>query len=215
MNEPKHPDENVLFMGRVVASYSHEIKNILAIINESSGLMHDLITLKKEDLSERTQRFTKTLEDIEEHVLRGQELSTHLNALAHAPDKEVGGVDIVHSMHTVFELTRRLVRNKSLSVKMHAPGDKLLITTKPLEFMHLTFCALEWAMARSQPGDEIVFQPRGTEDGVHIEVSGWTENGGQKDDALHRLHSVAAALQGECTAQQKALVITLPKEIRA
>jgi hypothetical protein len=90
-----------------------------------------------------------------------------------------------------------------------------LITTKPLEFLHLIFTALEWAMARSQPSAEIVFQPQETEDGVYIEVTGWTENGGQEDDASHRLQSLAAALQGECTAQQKALVITLPKQITA
>lgn len=215
MNQAKHPDENVLFIGRIVASYSHEIKNILAIINESSGLMHDLITLKKEDLSEHTQRFAQTLEEIEEHVHRGQELSTHLNVLAHAPDKEVGGVDLGKSMQTVFDLTKRLVRNKSLSVKMHPLEGKLLITTRPLEFLHLIFCALEWAMARSQPGAEIVFQPQGTEDGVHIEITGWTEHDGQEDDVSHRLQRLAAVLQGACTVQQKALVMTLPEEIEA
>ncbi len=215
MNDAKHPNENVLFMGRVVASYTHEIKNILAIINESSGLMHDLITLKKEDLSEHTQRFTQTLEDIEEHVLRGQELSTHLNALAHSPDKGVGGVDLGQSMQTVFDLTRRLVRNKSLSVKTYPPEGKLLITTRPLEFLHLIFTALEWAMARSQPGAEIVFQPQGTEDGVHIEITGWTEHDGQEDEVSHRLQRLAAALQGSCIVQQKALVLSLPKQIAA
>jgi hypothetical protein len=215
MNQDKHPEVNLVFMGRVVANYSHEIKNVLAIINETTGLMHDLITLKKENLSEHTQRFTQTLEDIEEHVLRGQELSTHLNALAHAPDKEVGEVDLVQGMHTVFELTRRLVRNKNLSVKTHPPEGKLLITTRPLEFLHLIFTALEWAMARSQPGAEIVFQPQGTEDGMHIEITGWTEHDGQEDEVSHRLQRLAAALQGSCIVQQKALVLSLPKEISA
>ena len=31
------------FMGKVTASLSHEIKNTLAIINESAGLMGDLL----------------------------------------------------------------------------------------------------------------------------------------------------------------------------
>ncbi|MCF8040334.1 MAG: hypothetical protein K9K79_13585, partial [Desulfohalobiaceae bacterium] len=121
MNTSRHPDENLVFMGRVVASYSHEMQNILAIINESTGLMHDLLTLKKEDLANQVQRFTKTLEEVGQQVQRGQKLSSHLNTLAHSPDKEVGGVDVDHSMQTIFGLINRLAKNKRKKLGLEEP----------------------------------------------------------------------------------------------
>ena len=42
-NEDLSRVEEIAFMGKVTASLSHEIKNTLAIINESVGLMGDLL----------------------------------------------------------------------------------------------------------------------------------------------------------------------------
>lgn len=214
MNHNKHPEANLVFMGRVVASYSHEIKNVLAIINETTGLMHDLLTLKKEDLAEQSERFTKSLKDIGDHVQRGQQLSTFLNTLAHAPDKEVTGIELTNSMQTVFALCNRLVRNKSLHLTFHPGQTPLPITTKPVECMHCIFCALEWAMAHSQPGTVIVFHPQAEKEGVRIEVTGWTEQPEtDEDEAFQQLQRLVTTLQGTCTVGGAALVITLPKQI--
>lgn len=214
MNTPRHPDENLVFMGRVVASYSHEIQNILAIINESTGLMHDLLTLKKKDLADQVQRFAKTLEDVGEQVQRGQELSSHLNTLAHSPDKEVGGVDVVHSMQTIFALSNRLVKNKRMKLRLEEPQTQLQVTTRPVEFLHCLFCGLEWAMTHGEAGDEIVFQAQGTGDGVQITLSGWSLKTGTDDDGhVSRLQDVVSTLQGTCVLRGKELMITLPRQI--
>jgi len=212
----RHPDPHVVFLGRVVASYSHEIRNILAIINESTGLMHDLLNLKKEELSGHAQRFTKTLEDIGQQIQRGQDLSTFLNTLAHAPDKEVGGVDIVHTMQTVFALSNRLLKNKKMGLCLEGKDIKLQVTTRPVECMHCFFCALEWAMTHSQADDEIVFQPLDSEQEVHINVSGWSlDPSTDANGLMTRLQDLVAALQGTCALQDKKLVITLPKQIES
>jgi C4-dicarboxylate-specific signal transduction histidine kinase len=214
MNHKRHPEANLVFMGRVVASYSHEIKNVLAIINETTGLMHDLLTLKKEDLAQQSERFTKSLKDIGDHVQRGQQLSTFLNTLAHAPDKEVNGIDLINSMQTVFALCNRLVRNKSLHLTFHSDQAPLHITTKPVECMHSIFCALEWAMTNSQPGTEIVFSTQAEKQGVRIEVTGWTErNETDEGELFQHLKRLVTTLQGACTINGKVMIITLPKHI--
>jgi len=35
-------DDSLRFFGKIVASISHEIKNVMAIINEKAGLIKDL-----------------------------------------------------------------------------------------------------------------------------------------------------------------------------
>ncbi len=37
------------FMGKITAAITHEMKNVLAIIKESAGLMEDLLSVAKDD----------------------------------------------------------------------------------------------------------------------------------------------------------------------
>ena len=210
----RHPEKNLVFMGRVAASYSHEIKNILAIINESCGLMHDLLTLKKDTMAEHSERFIRTLEDVAQQVQRGHELSTCLNRLAHTPDKEVTGVDLAQQVQTILALCGRLVRNKKLQASLQNPQDKVQITTRPVECMRCIFSALEWAMSCCEAGDEIVFRLESSAEGARIGVAGWSRQAQtQGDDLWGPLQEAVAAVQGTCAAEENELVITLPGEI--
>ena len=209
MSAIPHPDHTLLFFGRVVAGYSHEIRNILAIINESSGLMHDILALKKRDLGEDTQRFVHSLQGIGQQVQRGQELTSFLNAFAHSPDREKSEVDVVHCVRTVCALCARLLRNRNLHLLIQPEQERVFITTRPVECMLWVFCALEWAMLHAQPGAEILFQVQKTQQEVRITVSGMDQPEGTKHELYARLQEVASLLQGECTLAQGQLMLTL------
>ena len=58
------------FMGKVAASLSHEIKNTLAIINESVGLMGDLLQKDTPDDWPPYARLNDLMASIEEQVQR-------------------------------------------------------------------------------------------------------------------------------------------------
>ncbi len=62
--------EEIGFMGKVAASLSHEIKNTLAVINESAGLMGDLLRKDAPEDWPSYSRFNDLLASIEEQVQR-------------------------------------------------------------------------------------------------------------------------------------------------
>jgi hypothetical protein len=71
-------------------------------------------------------------------------------------------------------------------------------------------------MAHSQANDEIVFQPLDSEQGVQINISGWSlDPSTDAESLISPLHDLVAALQGTCALQDKKLVITLPKQIKS
>lgn len=45
----ENENSEIVFFGKITAGITHEMKNVLAIIKESSGLMEDLILLRPED----------------------------------------------------------------------------------------------------------------------------------------------------------------------
>jgi C4-dicarboxylate-specific signal transduction histidine kinase len=54
-------DRENAFIGRISASMTHEIKTVLAIIRESSGLMRDLLALGKDGALAYHEKFGKLL----------------------------------------------------------------------------------------------------------------------------------------------------------
>jgi hypothetical protein len=83
--------EKAAFMGRITAGVTHEIKNVLAIIKESAGLMEDLFELSKDHAPPPREKFLRTLTRITEQVRRGVDLATNLNEFAHTSDESGRG----------------------------------------------------------------------------------------------------------------------------
>jgi len=83
------------FMGRITAGVTHEMKNVLAIIKESAGLMEDLLALSKDASFPHREKFSSVLSKIRNQVARGVDISTRLNAFAHSPDRRPADVDLI------------------------------------------------------------------------------------------------------------------------
>ena len=84
----------VAFFGRITAAFTHEMKNVLAIIKESAGLMEDLLALSQNAAFPHQERFVRSLATIEAQAKRGIELSNRLNRFAHSPDEAFATVDL-------------------------------------------------------------------------------------------------------------------------
>ena len=86
--------KEIAFMGKVTASLSHEIKNTLAIINESAGLMGDLLGKDAPEDWPAYSRLTNLLASIEEQVQRSADIVKRLNQFAHSMDKSLVDLDL-------------------------------------------------------------------------------------------------------------------------
>ncbi len=114
-------DEDVVFFGKLTAGLTHEIKNILAIIKEASGLMEDLAALSPLPDARHQAKFKTALETIKTQLVRGIELSTVFNRFAHSPDKPVSEINLHEIAGQVVVLAQRFARLKHISLA--PPGD--------------------------------------------------------------------------------------------
>lgn len=67
-------------LGRLTASATHDMRNVLAAIRESVGLVQDILDLP--DASARVDRMRKALRDVQQQVAHGAELAEGMAYLA-------------------------------------------------------------------------------------------------------------------------------------
>ena len=122
----------VAFLGRITAAFTHEMKNVLAIIKESAGLMEDLLALTPGPAFPHRDRFARSLTTIQAQTKRGVELSNRLNRLAHSSDKEVARVDLNDILEQVIILSERFARLKGVSLQLYPHGEALSVVVSPV-----------------------------------------------------------------------------------
>jgi len=146
-------------MGRITAGVTHEIKNVLAIIKESAGLMEDLIEISKDQAPPPREKFLRTLTRITEQVRRGVDLAANLNEFAHTSDDRVALVDLNLAVAQAALLSQRFARLKGMTVNAETCQNTVQISTDPLAFQMLLFHAVELIMGLVDVGSVITLKP--------------------------------------------------------
>ncbi|MFC1821723.1 ATP-binding protein [Thermodesulfobacteriota bacterium] len=119
-------------IGRLAAGVAHEINNPLAIINENTGLIKDLFTLKREYKGD--QRLMELIDDVLESVERCGEITKNLLGFAKQIGHKVEPLQLNAVIAEVLTFLRKeaLYRNITLNIdvsedipKIHSDHGKL------------------------------------------------------------------------------------------
>jgi len=87
-------DENLRFFGKVIASISHELKNVMAIINEKAGLLHDLTLMAQKGMALDVNRIQSIADDVQSQIKRGDTIVKNMNKFAHSVDEETAQINL-------------------------------------------------------------------------------------------------------------------------
>ena len=79
-------NEDLAFFGKVNASISHELKNILAIISEAAGLLNDLTEMATKGKRIELEMLRTCSNDIVEEIQRGFATVKQMNTFSHSVD---------------------------------------------------------------------------------------------------------------------------------
>lgn len=133
------PDE-AAHQGRLTASATHEFKNVLAIIGETSGLMEDLLDLAGE--FPHRERIVELIGRVGQQLERGQRLSTWLNRFAHLPDQRPCVFDPAALTAQLTALAERPARLSRVELRLDEcePGQ---LETDPIGLHIALFEAME------------------------------------------------------------------------
>ncbi len=147
-------DQNLAFFGKINASISHELKNILAIISETAGLLNDLTVLVEKGKKIDIDMFRTCSQDIEEEIQRGFATVRQMNTFAHSVDTSVKSVNLLDALKLMVTIAGFL--SYASKIRVNPPQEaELMVLTCPFQLQHLIYEALVFAFKTSEPEAEI------------------------------------------------------------
>jgi len=143
--------EGVRFFGEISASISHEIKNVLAIINENAGLLQDMVMMIEKGMPLSPERLSGLAQSIIRQVNRGDRIVKGMNRFAHSADHPTEIVDIGEVIHFISMLAARLIAMKGETPQIEVPATPVTAVTNRFFLEDLVWACLCRAMdARAQ-----------------------------------------------------------------
>lgn len=146
---------DVLFMGAVLASVTHEMQNVMAIIKESGALTDDILALNGPPRLKHGDKLAQAQRNIQEQVLRGRDLMLMLNGFAHAAADFPETVDLCRFARQISVLAERMVRLKDCALERRMHERPLPARGNALMIMQAVYAALEAVTRECQAGDVI------------------------------------------------------------
>jgi phosphoglycerate-specific signal transduction histidine kinase len=219
---PMRPDGDAIgemglqFFGKISASISHEIRNALAIINESAGLLEDLVTLPGRGKPLNPERLTSLAQQVRRQIKRADGIIDKMNRFAHSVDEPVKDIDLKKIVELVSSLCQRFATMRKVTLTVEGDETPLVIRTNPFLLENFIYLCLDFAMATVGEGKTVVLVAEAADGGAKLRFGGFEALGklppgqfpGRHEKAL--LETLKAGLTMDLEAGE--VLVTLPKE---
>jgi nitrogen-specific signal transduction histidine kinase len=130
------------FIGKILAGFTHESKNYLAIIKESAGLIEDMIKLGKSG-EEASGQFLEITHSIEEQIEKSTGLFKFLNRFSHRMDTQLSAFNCNEALEELMALVNRFANQKRIELLKDFQQDLPEIYGNPSMIQFLVFSFLE------------------------------------------------------------------------
>ena len=164
--------KEIAFIGKVTASLSHEIKNILATINELSGLVGDLLIKGDQKKIPHFTRLAQLNINMQEQVKRGVEIVKRLNLFAHSMDEEASFSDLNDIVLLTADIAKRLARLKGVGLEIIPTNNTIIdIHNDPFKIEQILFGCIEYMLDLPAKKSLITITVRQNKDDTSIIIS--------------------------------------------
>ncbi|WP_051185002.1 histidine kinase dimerization/phospho-acceptor domain-containing protein [Desulfatiglans anilini] len=208
----------LVFFGTISASISHELKNALAIINESAGLIEDFTLMAQKGLPLDPERLKTVAGRIQKQIQRADGIVKNMNRFAHSVDDPLKEIDLQDTLYFMSSLAHRLADRQSVTLEPAEAKGGVQILTDPFRLQNLLWHCIRFLlpfadsqkrirMTIEEGAEEVRIQFSGAEGFVHGVPDTFP---GEEEKIL--LDALGARLLTEKANER--LVVALPKQLQ-
>jgi hypothetical protein len=171
------PDKaGLVFFSTVSGSLCHEMRNVVAALNENAGLLGDFVLVGAKGRPVDPGRVDVVNQRVARFVARADRLLTSFSRLAHGMDKERGAVDLQEIAQDVVALGGRLIAASGREVQVGGqPGA--VATTSPFVARLLLWRCLEAILADEGHREPTAITVAVTPGGAEMHLSAGDDRG--------------------------------------
>jgi signal transduction histidine kinase len=156
MGHTERTDQSgIQFFGKMSASISHDLKNVLAVINENAGLLEDLSLLAEKGAPIDSARVKRVAADVKDQIRRADRIVTTMNRFAHSADEADARIDARELLALLAALAARFAAMRGVALELDSSGEPLMVTTAPFVLLNLLWQCLEHAMTACGAGRRV------------------------------------------------------------
>lgn len=153
--------------GKLLAGFTHDLKNQLAIINESNGLLQDYLAMGKAGSPDFAEKVSGISSRVEQRVQIAAKMCQALNSYAHRTDASAISFSVNDFLEEMLVFLERFARLEEIHIRTTFPEDHAVMTTEPslLQFVvsRMFFTLLEMADSKAKAQLELQLYDRGSE----------------------------------------------------
>jgi hypothetical protein len=147
------------FFGKVSASIAHEIKNVLAIINENSGLLEDLSYAAQRGSAIDPERLNRACLQFTKQIQRADGIIKNMSHFAHSVDAFEGQINLYEVTTLVANLAGRLAAMRKLTLEVTPPPSPVIFSGNPFLLQNCIWHCLEFAFTATAAGGTLRMSP--------------------------------------------------------
>jgi len=163
MNDKRHTgdpelqllDQGLAFYGTITASVSHELNNVVSIIDQTTGLLEDMIADVKRGKPISTDRLDEIAGSLRRQTGRGLDIIKRLNAFSHSSDVPRCRYNISDAVTNLVDLSRRLADMKRIEIDLQVGSGVSEVSGNPFFARQAIFEPIRQALSHTLPGDRI------------------------------------------------------------
>ncbi len=157
--------------GRLLSSFSHDLKNHLAIINESTGLLQDYIEMGRIPDKELAIKLEEILKRLDGRTAQITEMAHHLNNFAHRSDTPSSSFDLNKLMLEQLFFLHRSARLKKISLAIRIPASEMQINSNPALLQFAFLQLFDATLKQLQENDQLEISTQQEKETVGIRLS--------------------------------------------
>jgi nitrogen-specific signal transduction histidine kinase len=204
------------FIGKILAGFTHESKNYLAIIKESAGLIEDMIKLGKSGEASSTQ-FLEIINSIEEQIEKSTGLFKFLNRFSHRMDTQLSAFNCNEALEELIALVNRFANQKRIELVKDFQQDMPQILGNPSLIQFLVFSFLEEIIKTLDKNSRITIKTGSANGSIIIKIipeGNLIEVEGEKEEFPYETYNkVLKQLNGKITPESGAKTLTFPLKV--
>jgi|GEM_PF-1178122 len=189
------------FFGRILAGFTHDLKNHLAIIKESNGLISDMIDMGRITDEILALKLQKIATSIQNRVVLATDMATNLNGFAHRLDTPLSSFQINNLLAEELTFLRRFSRLREIELKIELHEGLPAIYSNPSLVQYVFFKLFTMALKKLK-NHALLEVASGEDNGgmlITIRLSGEKEDFAKllDDETMGMIREALDTLQGK------------------
>ncbi|MEW5923813.1 MAG: hypothetical protein AB1746_07485 [Candidatus Zixiibacteriota bacterium] len=153
-SSPLPKNDALQFFGVITASVTHELNNILSIIDQSAGLIEDFLGAPS-GMVLTEEKLKQIIGKIRKNSQRGIGVVKHLNTFAHSTDEPDAAFNANTMLENLGALTRRFADLKAVNMEMVIPQTPIEIKADAYLVRRILYEAFRQLLALAQKNDTL------------------------------------------------------------